>query len=343
MHSAALTCLPCPSHCRTCHAAGGLPGGCDSCFMFYSLSDGRCTLSMAAIVLSVLLVALCSIPIMLGLRAACCYQCCVGRRIADVDTRQNLLEVPPARAPAFTMPPALAPAPASAPLTPPAHAGTASAPSAAQALSDTPSGLWSGYYACNGRNHALCTFQLRFAENGEVTGEGVDDVGTYWIRGQRVQQTVSFAKTYRLGSRNDRGIVPTGVNEGHTVQYHGTFVGRDLGAGFRGAWSLRNRGTNNDDVFHLWPAMENLSVHTGMLAEPGDAEQPHFEVAEDNECVVCFENAIDTCLVPCGHIAVCSQCADRIVREQRNQPCPICRTSITSVVRAQSQQALRGA
>merc|ERR1712032_798025 len=44
-----------------------------------------------------------------------------------------------------------------------------------------------------------------------------------------------------------------------------------------------------------------------------------------NECVVCFKTYVDTCLRPCGHIAMCRACATR------TQTCPICRTPISSI------------
>lgn len=44
---------------------------------------------------------------------------------------------------------------------------------------------------------------------------------------------------------------------------------------------------------------------------------------EENNCVVCFENAIDTTLVPCNHLSLCYCCAKKL------QKCPMCREKIT--------------
>ncbi|TNJ27071.1 Ankyrin repeat protein 2 [Giardia muris] len=47
-------------------------------------------------------------------------------------------------------------------------------------------------------------------------------------------------------------------------------------------------------------------------------------------CVICLTNPKDTLLQPCGHLCVCSNCAERIM----NQTCPFCRIPIESTVKA---------
>ena len=48
-------------------------------------------------------------------------------------------------------------------------------------------------------------------------------------------------------------------------------------------------------------------------------------VDSNNECVVCFATILDTCLRPCGHIAMCRKCASNA------SECPICQHPISSV------------
>jgi hypothetical protein len=50
-----------------------------------------------------------------------------------------------------------------------------------------------------------------------------------------------------------------------------------------------------------------------------------YRVVDGIECVVCFEGSINTVLVPCGHVALCSGCAHRL------SACPICRSDIAQV------------
>lgn len=191
-----------------------------------------------------------------------------------------------------------------------------------------PSGAWRGYYTYAGRNHDVCEFQLQFL-NGNVQGRGVDDVGGYTINGtfDGRSHSIQFIKQYQRGTRNQSGFVSED-NEGHKVAYTGRLVGQNLGAGFRGSWAIRNFGTNSDGIFHLWPAMESwASASAPPLEEPTPQV---FQVAEDGEYVVCLDRPITTCLRPCGHIAMCSQCADRLQRSTGT--CPICRSHIQSIL-----------
>jgi len=62
------------------------------------------------------------------------------------------------------------------------------------------------------------------------------------------------------------------------------------------------------------PTLDSESVPTGI---PG------------HKCVVCYVAAVNVCLVPCGHVCVCTVCGDRL----HGQRCPICRQDIAQVVR----------
>ena len=43
---------------------------------------------------------------------------------------------------------------------------------------------------------------------------------------------------------------------------------------------------------------------------------------EDDSCRVCMSGAVDCALVPCGHLATCGNCADKL------QQCPFCRRQV---------------
>lgn len=62
----------------------------------------------------------------------------------------------------------------------------------------------------------------------------------------------------------------------------------------------------------------------------GRARPPSPPAAEENEdnCIVCWSNAVDSVFVPCGHMACCRSCAGQL----SPQTCPICRQGITQVV-----------
>lgn len=49
------------------------------------------------------------------------------------------------------------------------------------------------------------------------------------------------------------------------------------------------------------------------------------------ECVVCMNHLREYCCVPCGHIALCATCANRI--RQTLTTCPVCRAPYKSIIR----------
>jgi hypothetical protein len=51
---------------------------------------------------------------------------------------------------------------------------------------------------------------------------------------------------------------------------------------------------------------------------------------DDNTCKICFENAINSVLIPCGHLALCYSCAISV--RNTSSSCPICRKQISTVV-----------
>lgn len=71
-------------------------------------------------------------------------------------------------------------------------------------------------------------------------------------------------------------------------------------------------------------------VATGMLSSD-QIEQQAQQVAGQDRCCVCMDARKDAVLTPCGHKAMCMQCAEMLkVRERR---CPVCRVHIDGVIR----------
>ena len=238
-------------------------------------------------------------------------------------------------------------------------ANTAAHPLAAAAR--WPSGSWRGYYTHLDGQHGVCEFQLRFAADGSVRGEGSDDVGAYTIHGAvappggdngggRGGGELSFVKRYVAGSASAGGRVHAS-NKGHSVTYRGRAARLDadgapsLAGGVRGAWSIRHAQHGNyDGRFHLWPVMPREHWQAAAAAErpaagargeqggtgsggSGGAAGGGDEDV-DVECCVCYDRRIDAALEPCGHVALCAQCAARL----RPQRCPLCRADITRIV-----------
>lgn len=51
------------------------------------------------------------------------------------------------------------------------------------------------------------------------------------------------------------------------------------------------------------------------------------DLQDSNMCVVCCENQINCVVLPCGHKTFCYRCV------YQYQDCPVCRTSISRIVR----------
>jgi hypothetical protein len=223
-----------------------------------------------------------------------------------------------------------------------------------QQCPEFPSGAWRGYYNQYGARQSLFNFDLRFnfkrlsarqgggtSNIGNVSGAGVDGVGSYKISGTCNRRTgrLGFSKKYILGT-GDRH-----ENKGHSVEYKGTVQG-SLAAGVRGAWDVRTANYSGTGDFHIWPENTPPPFQPPPTAPPLDFVNPTappmpMAVAEATaavmaipmgvtfhssaECVVCFGSNVDSCLRPCGHIAMCNRCAKRLLK------CPICRAQIVSV------------
>ena len=55
--------------------------------------------------------------------------------------------------------------------------------------------------------------------------------------------------------------------------------------------------------------------------------QKIFEVDDEPECCICFDEIKRIVFIPCGHFCICNSCAKHI-----NDKCPICRTDIIDTV-----------
>jgi hypothetical protein len=55
---------------------------------------------------------------------------------------------------------------------------------------------------------------------------------------------------------------------------------------------------------------------------------------ESIQCKVCLSNKVKTCIVPCGHLVLCLECAGILKNSSDDQthPCPLCRSPIHQIV-----------
>mmetsp|Transcript_115962 Transcript_115962/g.247835 ORF Transcript_115962/g.247835 Transcript_115962/m.247835 type:complete len:341 (+) Transcript_115962:69-1091(+) len=66
--------------------------------------------------------------------------------------------------------------------------------------------------------------------------------------------------------------------------------------------------------------------HLPHVPDETDAEPNPSELRE--QCVVCFDRDVGACMIPCGHVATCMECAKKL----SPQRCPFCRVPIVEVV-----------
>ena len=115
-----------------------------------------------------------------------------------------------------------------------------------------PSGAWRGFYRYGASDRHRMQLDLLFSR-GILTGDGVDDVGSFLISGSYDQESGAcrWNKTY-IGA--------------HDVRYSGA---RD-GNGIAGTWQLRfGRGT-----FRIWPGRQDESLGADEsieISEPAEA------------------------------------------------------------------------
>ena len=78
------------------------------------------------------------------------------------------------------------------------------------------------------------------------------------------------------------------------------------------------------------------------VAQPAVAQAARLATYElegtSGDCVVCLEARKDHAFIPCGHLALCAECAalyESAPEEHawRRQGCPVCRASYSKVMR----------
>jgi len=62
---------------------------------------------------------------------------------------------------------------------------------------------------------------------------------------------------------------------------------------------------------------------------PGNEQDP-----DSNLCKICFDRRINTVIIPCGHMALCSECSEKIRQDLRGTAnCPICKSPFVDIIK----------
>jgi hypothetical protein len=117
-----------------------------------------------------------------------------------------------------------------------------------------PSGPWTGFYNYHPGDRHRMDLQLTFA-NGNMSGEGVDDIGRFLIKGRHdaASRECYWTKTY-VGA--------------HDVFYRGFREGK----GIWGTWEITIQSHGG---FHIWPR----HAGGGEAEAEADAEEPVDAIA----------------------------------------------------------------
>jgi len=85
------------------------------------------------------------------------------------------------------------------------------------------------------------------------------------------------------------------------------------------------------EVERLYLSAETLKLQDCILTDECAAPHTAADAAADTICEVCFVAPREGfALVPCGHARFCESCANRVAVVDT---CPVCRSSITMVMR----------
>jgi len=123
-----------------------------------------------------------------------------------------------------------------------------------------PSGPWTGFYSYDPGDRHRMELQLAFS-NGVLTGDGVDDVGRFLVKGRydAAQSECYWTKTY-IGA--------------HDVFYRGFREGK----GIWGTWEIT---VLDHGGFHIWPRRAGEGEEhaaSAEISEPVEAVGREIEV-----------------------------------------------------------------
>lgn len=95
-----------------------------------------------------------------------------------------------------------------------------------------------------------------------------------------------------------------------------------VGTGGNGGSFERYRPSNSADVVHEINEIEDRDSHEPSTGQPSDFPQASTEprptqTPTQDECRICLSRPINSLIIPCGHLALCLPCANRLL-PQRN-------------------------
>jgi hypothetical protein len=99
-------------------------------------------------------------------------------------------------------------------------------------------------------------------------------------------------------------------------------------AGFRGFY---NRITMDPGIIVTPPLQQPMPSYTASSGVPLQLPPLIGTVktnVEDDQCILCYENAKNLTFSPCAHTIACSECYSRLIKPRE---CPVCKQAIASL------------
>lgn len=79
-------------------------------------------------------------------------------------------------------------------------------------------------------------------------------------------------------------------------------------------------------------AQSQVTLENPSGSSPTEITSKQLKSSRNFECLVCMDGKREVAIDPCGHVALCKKCADRVMTSTRPK-CPICRTRIVKMLR----------
>ncbi|CAD7939244.1 unnamed protein product [Amoebophrya sp. A25] len=93
-------------------------------------------------------------------------------------------------------------------------------------------------------------------------------------------------------------------------------------------------GPQSGEEEHLWDMQEVFGVKN---LDGGDSsEESGCAPCQEEMCIICMSDPRDTLVLPCRHMAFCTECAE--VMRHQCEKCPICRQNVSSLLRFEREQ-----
>ncbi len=87
---------------------------------------------------------------------------------------------------------------------------------------------------------------------------------------------------------------------------------------------VRERMRTSKETLQKLTPLAAAAVEAGAGAGSQPANGP-----DDDDCIICLDQPASVTFHPCSHCVTCPACAKLVA--QRNQPCPLCRSPLSSI------------